>query len=125
MFTKFTRSTVLLIPSSRSALANRAFESKGHGPNNFTVLLSPSGNLPATHYGLHGVERAVDVRVRTDFRFDGRLPSTWWSKTDITETQAKDVFSKIIESSKTTAKMTPAEHFNEVLAANNLKTIEI
>ncbi len=42
---------VLIIPDAQRDEANAYGASQGWGDNNFSVALSPSGALPATHWG--------------------------------------------------------------------------
>ena len=47
-------SAVLIIPTAQRAKANALGEALGHGPNNYSVALSPTGSEPATHWGGRG-----------------------------------------------------------------------
>ena len=47
-------SAVLIIPEAQRDKANALGEALGHGPNNYSVALSPTGNEPATHWGGRG-----------------------------------------------------------------------
>lgn len=44
-------SAVLIVSDAAKAAGNALGESMGWGPNNYSVALSPSGSLPATHWG--------------------------------------------------------------------------
>lgn len=48
------QSAVLIIPTAQRAKANALGEALGHGPNNYSVALSPTGSEPATHWGGRG-----------------------------------------------------------------------
>jgi len=47
------RSCVAIVTAELRDEFNQRAEDVGHGPNNYSVPLSPSGAEPATHYGLH------------------------------------------------------------------------
>jgi hypothetical protein len=47
-------SAVLIIPEAQRDKANALGEALGHGPNNYSVALSPTGSEPATHWGGRG-----------------------------------------------------------------------
>lgn len=47
-------SAVLIIPEAQRDKANALGEALGHGPNNYSVALSPTGSEPASHYGGRG-----------------------------------------------------------------------
>lgn len=47
-------SAVLIIPEAQRNKANALGEALGHGPNNYSVALSPTGSEPASHYGGRG-----------------------------------------------------------------------
>lgn len=44
-------SAVLIVSDAAKAAGNALGESMGWGPNNYSVALSPTGTLPATHWG--------------------------------------------------------------------------
>lgn len=44
-------SAVLIVSDAAKAAGNALGENMGWGPNNYSVALSPSGSLPATHWG--------------------------------------------------------------------------
>ena len=44
-------SAVLIIPEEFRQAGNTLGENLNWGPNNYSVPLSPTGNLPATHWG--------------------------------------------------------------------------
>jgi hypothetical protein len=47
-------SAVLIIPEAQRDKANALGEALGHGPNNYSVALSPTSSEPATHWGGRG-----------------------------------------------------------------------
>lgn len=46
-------SCVLILPASLRDKGNALGNAMGWGPDNYSVSLSPNGQEPATHYGLH------------------------------------------------------------------------
>lgn len=46
-------SCVLILPAGLRDAGNALGDAMGWGPDNYSVALSPSGDAPATHYGLH------------------------------------------------------------------------
>lgn len=45
------QSAVMIVPDAHKAAADAFGESMGWGPGNYSVPLSPTGALPATHWG--------------------------------------------------------------------------
>lgn len=43
----------IIIPAEKRDECNASAEARGLGPNNYSVPLSPTGLMPATHFGLH------------------------------------------------------------------------
>lgn len=48
------KSCVAIVAAALRDAFNEAALARGHGENNYSVPLSPTGTAPATHYGLHG-----------------------------------------------------------------------
>lgn len=47
------QSCAAIVPANLRDAFNERAELAGKGPNNYSVPLSPTGDEPATHYGLH------------------------------------------------------------------------
>lgn len=47
---------VLIVPAALLEAANALGAALGHGPQSYSIALSPDGKAPASHYGLNLVE---------------------------------------------------------------------
>ncbi|KPL68049.1 hypothetical protein SZ64_07900 [Erythrobacter sp. SG61-1L] len=47
---------VLIVPAALLEAANALGAALGHGPQSYSIALSPSGEAPASHFGLNLVE---------------------------------------------------------------------
>jgi hypothetical protein len=56
-------SAVIIIPVAHRAAANALGEAMGWGPDNYSVPLSATGKLPASHYGLRAWVTEEFVRM--------------------------------------------------------------
>ena len=108
------QSAVLVIPVAQHALADQLGEAMGWGPNNYSVPLSATGSLPATHYGLHAwVEQSfVDL---LSFAAQGQVPPIPGMSAEATAEVVSALAASIRPGSE--------GHWSEMLAALGLITV--
>ena len=105
-------SAVLIIPTALRTKANALGEALGHGPNNYSVALSPTGSEPATHWGGRG-EVNQDFIAMIAAAAQGNPPAGL----DYPAADLAEVLRALIADFR--ADM--VGHFDDVLAANKLQ----
>lgn len=104
-------SLVILCPAEHRDAVEAAGVQLGHSGNEYTVPVSPTGEEPATHYGLRAAATAETVHL-------------WTEAEDVPGLDAGQVEwlreTLIIDAS---LKMSNAEHFDTVCAENGLKRV--
>ena len=107
-------SAVLIIPEAQRAKANALGEALGHGPNNYSVALSPTGREPATHWGGRG-EVTDDFIAMIADSAQGNPPAGL----DYPAADLAEVLGALIVDFRADA----TGHFDAVLTANNLMMV--
>lgn len=107
-------SAVLIIPEAQRGKANALGEALGHGPNNYSVALSPTGSEPATHWGGRG-----DVTDEFIAMIAGAAQGNPPAGLDYPLADLAEVLGALIADFRADA----TGHFDAVLAANNLKRV--
>ena len=107
-------SAVLIVPTAQRAKANALGEALGHGPNNYSVALSPTGSEPATHWGGRG-EVTDDFIAMIADAAQGNPPAGL----DYPLADLAEVLGALIADFRADA----AGHFADVLAANGLQMV--
>ena len=108
-------SAVLIIPEAQRAKANALGEALGHGPNNYSVALSPTGSEPATHWGGCG-EVTDDFIAMIADAAQGNPPAGL----DYPLADLAEVLGALIADFRADA----AGHFADVLEAHGLRMVE-
>ena len=103
------KSTVLIIPTNLQADGNAVAEAMGWGVNNYSVPLTTNG-VDISHYGLH---------THTSAQFEGWITGTQPLPAGME--YAQPVIDALIYSFRDDIKN--REHFDAVLAANNLQAM--
>ena len=107
-------SAVLIIPAALRAKANALCDALGHGPNNYSVALSPNGSEPATHWGGRG-EVADEFIAMIAAAAQGKPPAGL----DYPATDLAEVMGALIADFRADV----TGHFDAVIAANGLVTV--
>jgi hypothetical protein len=113
--TDWIYSVVLIVPQQSQNDANLVAEVLGHGPDNFSVPLSSSGNEPATHYGCRTQAQQSFVDFLNALKL-GQIQEI----EGITNSQLTSVVDGLIYDTNGTDGY---EHFNRVITENNLQII--
>jgi len=108
-------SATLVIPSALRTKANALGEVMGHGPNNYSVALSPTGSEPATHWGGRG-EVTDDFIAMIAGAAQGNPPAGL----DYPLADLAEVLGALIADFRADA----AGHFADVLEAHGLRMVE-
>jgi hypothetical protein len=123
-----THSVVLIAPAEikdRSDKIACAF-ALGYDPlprDSFVRPLSADGRDPATHYGCH-VWADTDFVAKLDAAGKGAPPPVDWGKFAMSEKDAADTAAALIVSVREIGAGSARQHWNEVLAAQSLQTIQ-
>lgn len=107
-------SAVLIFPEAQRDKANALGEALGHGPNNYSVALSPTGSEPATHWGGRG-EVTDDFIAMIAGAAQGNPPAGL----DFPLADLAEVLGALIADFRADAD----GHFADILAANSLKMV--
>lgn len=67
-------SLVLIVPVALLDKANALGAALGHGPQSYSIALSPDGEAPASHYGLNLVEPDQAFLDMLALASDGHMP---------------------------------------------------
>jgi hypothetical protein len=108
----YSVSLVMICPAAAMAQVNALGAALGHSENEFGVPLSPTGEEPATHYGLHTWATEETALAWTEAETVGEL----------TPEQTTAVRSMLIISPS--EEMTGSDHFASVLVDNGLVRVE-
>lgn len=107
-------SAVLIIPASLRTKTNALGEALGHGPNNYSVALSPTGSEPATHWGGRGEVTDEFIAMLGGAAQDNPLADLDYPAADLAE-----VLGALIADFRTDMN----GHFDDVLAAHGLQMV--
>lgn len=107
-------SAVLIVPTAQRDKANALGEALGHGPNNYSVAMSPTGSEPATHWGGR-------VEVTDDFidMIAGAAQGNPPAGLDYPAADLAEVLGALIADFRTDM----AGHFADVLEAHGLQMV--
>jgi len=106
-------SCVLILPATMRDKGNAFSEVMGWGPDNYSVALSPNGQEPATHYGLHAwVEQSF-----VDMVDAGILPEG----VDFPQADFDAIMAALVSSFRTDM----TGHWQGVLDAASLQVMEV
>jgi hypothetical protein len=111
-------SVVMLVPAAIQAEANRLAAGLGHGPRNFSVGLSASGQEPATHYGCRTQAQQSFVDLLAGMG-QGEFPPIEGADPQIIGAILASLIIDISENED------GFSHFNRVIEANGLTRFEV
>lgn len=113
-----TISCVLIIPATLQEKANTLAIYMGWGPNNYSVPLSSTGTLPASHYGLHTWATETFMSMM-NAAGQGQMPQEL-----VDAGYPPEDFSAVLGSLIVSMQSDSEGHFLESCVANNLTRIE-
>lgn len=110
-------SVVMLVPAAIQAEANQLAAGLGHGPSNFSVGLSASGQEPPTHYGCRAQAQQSFIDILTAAG-GGTLP-------EIEGMTPQEVGTVLMQlQADVNVGVDGYAHFNQVIDAAGLKRME-
>jgi len=111
-------SVVMLVPAAIQSEANRLAAGLGHGPSNFSVGLSASGQEPPTHYGCRTQAQQSFVDLLAGMG-QGEFPPIEGADPQVIGAILASLIIDISENED------GFSHFNRVIEANGLTRFEV